>query len=129
MTTVAHGPYEHVGAYADLAESEVFDTSGVSESFCPSCEHDPCVAEYRRFPTPDMCGRTPRDLSVARVSFPIMDAGQQLSGQAYALFRALIPAVTALDAAAVIDESESRRELALRRLVRIRDDIRRVMAR
>lgn len=44
MTTVAHGPYEHVGAYAELAESEVFDTSDTEISFCTVCEHAPCVA-------------------------------------------------------------------------------------
>lgn len=129
MTTVAPGPYESVGAYGDLAESEVFDTSGTPEGFCGDCEHAPCVAEYRRFPQPGTCGRTPRDLSVSRVSQPIAEAGHQLEGRSYAVFNALLPAVFALDATACFDESQSRRELALDRLVKIRDDVRRVMAR
>lgn len=106
-----------------------FDTSGTSESFCPSCEHDPCVAEYRRFPEPGTCGRSPRDLSVGRVTWPIADAGHLLEGQAWAVFHAMLPAVFALDATAVYDRSDSTRDLALDRLVMVRDDIRRVMAR
>lgn len=53
MTTVAHGPYEHVGAYGDLAESEVFDTSGTPVMFCIHCEHSPCVAGGGFFCTMD----------------------------------------------------------------------------
>jgi hypothetical protein len=54
MTTVAHGPYEHTGAYADLVESEQFDTSGTPADFCAGCEHAPCVAD-----SPGYCEKRP----------------------------------------------------------------------
>lgn len=59
MTTVAHGPYEHVGAYAELAESEVFDTSGTPNNFCPVCEHAPCIGGGVKF-----CEQDPRFIVV-----------------------------------------------------------------
>lgn len=41
MTATVVGPYEHQGPYVD---GEFFDTSGTPGSFCPHCEHAPCVA-------------------------------------------------------------------------------------
>lgn len=128
MTTLAHGPYEHVGAYADLAESERFDTSGTPKGFCPSCEHAPCIAELRRAAQGERCWESPRALSVQRVSWPIIEAGHLLQGQAWDVFNAMEIAVHQLNAFAIHDQSPATRELALQRLVQIRDDMRRVVA-
>lgn len=68
MTAVAHGPYEHVGAYADLAVSEVFDTSGAPGDFCPSCDHAPCVAGALKY-----CEQPPRFIVVQSVEEEIRD--------------------------------------------------------
>lgn len=68
MTTVAHGPYEHVGAYAELAESEVFDTSGTPNNFCPVCEHAPCIGGGVKF-----CEQDPRFIVVQALEEEIRD--------------------------------------------------------
>lgn len=56
---IALGPYEHAGAYQ---ESELFDTSGVSLKFCPSCLHEPCVAGAVNY-----CEHRPRFIVAASI--------------------------------------------------------------
>ncbi|HWD83301.1 MAG TPA: hypothetical protein VG497_30585 [Kribbella sp.] len=120
---------ETAAAYVEAAAllNDEFDTSGMSESFCADCGHDPCVAEYRRFPIPGVCGATPRSLSVGRVVYPIKEAGDTLTGQAAQVYRAVSVAVYSLEALAEMG-SEYPGAFALRYLVRIRDDMRRVVA-
>jgi hypothetical protein len=129
MTTVAHGPYEHVGAYADLAESERFDTSGMPESFCPLCEHDPCIAALRKVSRPKRCAEAPRQQAVSRVTEAIHSAGRSLTGRALKVYEATSLAVYNLAAIAVIDPNPYTRSAALDYLVKIRDDMCRAVAR
>jgi hypothetical protein len=124
--TVAHGPYEHIGAYADRVESEQFDTSGVSNTFCPDCEHDPCIAEYRR-PSAALRNcvfRTPRELSVGRVRWPIVDAGTFLTGDTRKMYEAAEPAIYHLSILAIANRDDR----ALDTLVEIREGMRKVVA-
>lgn len=55
MIATAAGPYEHTGPYTG---SELFDTAGVPDGFCPLCEHAPCVAGFARY-----CEHSPRFIS------------------------------------------------------------------
>lgn len=128
MTTVASGPYEHTGAYGDLAESERFDISGTPAGFCPDCEHAPCVAEHHRIQTPGVCGSAPRLLTVGRVSYPIYEAGRSLEGQALQIYQAMAPAVYLLDTLAGIGPGNPG-DLALDYLVKIRDAMRSAVSR
>lgn len=60
MIATATGPYEHTGPYTG---SELFDTSGVPDGFCPLCEHAPCVAGFARY-----CEHSPRFISATALT-------------------------------------------------------------
>lgn len=117
MTTVAPGPYEHRGAYGDLAESEVFDTSGVDILFCRHCEHTPCVAGGTSFCTCD-----PRFITAEHYARTILEAAERVATPLNPAFEAAINAVSeaAWDRTAGGDR-------ALVSLVRIRSRVRKAV--
>lgn len=117
MTTVAHGPYEHVGAYAALAESEVFDTSGTDILFCAYCEHAPCVAGGNGF-----CAHDPRFITAEHYARGIVAAAGQLHSPLNRAFTIAIAAV----ARAAWDKTPAG-EAAMRSLVKIRAKVRRAV--
>jgi hypothetical protein len=115
MTAVVHGPYEHVGAYADLAESEVFDTSGTPIDFCAVCEHAPCVAGGNTW-----CGMPPRSSTVWRIEKEIEQAVDFTSPHALLLLSLLdTVAVVAASSTDSYDRDYARRRLE-KELVKIR---------
>lgn len=65
MTATAAGPYEHTGAYQ---ESELFDTSGVPDGFCPDCEHAPCISGI----STEWCALSPRYIAVQHLQRDIV---------------------------------------------------------
>ena len=65
MSTVAAGPYEHTGAYAD---AEFFDTTGTQPGFCAECEHAPCVAGALK-----RCTQRPRVIVSLRLRAEVLD--------------------------------------------------------
>ncbi len=118
MTTVAHGPYEHVGAYAGLAESEVFDTSGADPLFCELCEHSPCVAGGYKY-----CRMDPRFITAehyARTTFAMADKAPRSS-----LSTPLEIAVNALARTAWTRDFAG--DQAMRSLVKIRSTLRKAV--
>lgn len=125
-------PYETsetAAAYVEASAllNDEFDTTDMPVSFCPDCGHDPCVADYGspRFATPGQCiYSTPRELSVGRVRWPIIDAGVQLPGLAAKVFAALVPAIYHLSGRAIYSDDNQ----ALDILVEIRDNMRRAVA-
>lgn len=126
-------PYEtsetataYVAASALLNDD--FDTAGTPAGFCSSCEHAPCVAEFRRFSQDSRCWESPRALSVSRVSWPIHEAGHCLRDEPADVYRAMEGAIHQLNAFAIHGPSAGMREQALLMLVKVRDDMRRVVA-
>lgn len=105
------GPYEHRGAYQ---ESELFDTSGVSLRFCPSCEHDPCVAGAVQY-----CENHPRFTVAASIVREIRRAALPPSPWR-------LPAVLAVSNLLHVaaDGSSFRGEIAMAALADIRAEIR-----
>lgn len=121
MTTVAHGPYEHVGAYANLAEPEQFDISDTPYDFCDYCEHAPCVAGGTHW-----CGQDPRFITVQAIEDEIHDLVCELvPADGTAKNRGLCLALTS--AARGLTWSAWSRDggaSELRQLVRVRDYLR-----
>lgn len=112
-TTVASGPYEHHGAYADLAESERFDTSGTPDNFCALCEHAPCIAGAGRW-----CALNPRFITAQSMNLEIRNAALSWSHHYFAL-------LLASDGLAMSAARDGRAaDLAMEALAHTRDAIR-----
>lgn len=114
--TTALGPYEPHGAYGVLAESEVFDVSGTGIEFCPSCEHEPCVAGGVEF-----CTQRPRFISVEILVREIRAAADRQVLDSTPLYRALNTAINRIEGYAWFPGHDGDR--AIWSLVVIRDHL------
>lgn len=132
MAAVA-GLYERsetAAAYVEAAAllNDEFDTGGTPKGFCPHCEHAPCVADHSKYGLQNSCGRSPRELSLTRLTYPIFEARRCLTVEAAAVYEAMVGSVHTLYGLAFSLQSRPAADLAVNELVRIRDNIRRVVA-